>query len=115
MRRREFITLFCSAVAWPLAAAAQTATRIPQVGYIGGSPTGVGGHIFEAFRQGLRELGYVEGQTITLEARWSEGRSERMPELVAELVRLKVDVLVVGNSPAALAAKNATIAAVFHG
>jgi putative tryptophan/tyrosine transport system substrate-binding protein len=74
MRRREFITLFCSAAAWPLAAAAQTPPRIPRVGYVGlGSPTG-GGHSFEAFRQGLRELGYLEGQTIALEVRWAEGR-----------------------------------------
>jgi putative ABC transport system substrate-binding protein len=62
----------------------------------------------EAFRQGLRELGYVEGQTIVLEARRAEGRLERMPKLVAELVGLKVDVLVVVGTPAAVAAKNAT-------
>jgi putative ABC transport system substrate-binding protein len=103
MKRREFITLLCSAAACPLAAA-QTPRKIPLVGYVGST-----GHIFEAFRQGLRELGYVEGQTITVEVRWAEGHLERVvPELIAELVRLKVDVLVVGNSPAALAAKNAT-------
>ena len=63
---------------------------------------------FEAFRRGLRELGYVEGQTIQLDVRWAEGRNERIPEIVAELVGLKVDVLVVGNSAVALAAKKAT-------
>jgi len=62
----------------------------------------------EAFRQGLGELGYVEGQTIVLELRWAEGRPERAPQLVAELVGLKVDVLVAPSGPAALAAKNAT-------
>jgi putative ABC transport system substrate-binding protein len=62
----------------------------------------------EAFRQGLRELGYVEGQTIMLELRSAEGRFERLPELVAELVGLKVDVLVVGGTPTILAVKNAT-------
>jgi len=62
----------------------------------------------EAFRQGLRELGYVEGQTIILELRSAEGRIERIPELVAELVSLKVDVLVAGGTPAILAVKNAT-------
>jgi putative ABC transport system substrate-binding protein len=62
----------------------------------------------EAARQGFRELGYVEGETIALEVRWAEGRYERMPELVAEMVRLKVDVLVVAATPGALAAKKAT-------
>src|SRR5262245_32426786 len=62
----------------------------------------------ETFQQGLRELGYVEGQTIVLEVRSAEGRSERLPELVAELVGLKVEVLVAQSTPAALAAKNAT-------
>jgi putative ABC transport system substrate-binding protein len=65
-------------------------------------------HLVEVFRQSLRELGYVEGQTIVLELRWAEGRLERIPELVAELVGLKVDVLVAVTTPAALAAKNAT-------
>jgi len=106
MRRREFIVLFSSAATWPLAAAAQTSSKTPRVGCIVGvtadSP------VFEAFRQGLRELGYVEWQTIALEIRWLEGRVEQIPEMVAELVRLKVDVIFAGNSPAALAAKNAT-------
>jgi putative tryptophan/tyrosine transport system substrate-binding protein len=65
-------------------------------------------HLVEAFRQALRELGYVEGQTIVLELRWFEGRPERAPQLVAELVGLKVDVLVAATGPAAVAAKNAT-------
>jgi putative tryptophan/tyrosine transport system substrate-binding protein len=108
VKRRDFIALFSSAAAWPLAAAAQTPPRIPRVGYIAGGSHTSHGHIFEAFRQGLRELGYVEGQTIALEVRWAEGRSERMPELAVELVRLKVDVLVVSSAPAALAAKDAT-------
>ncbi|HKF74137.1 MAG TPA: ABC transporter substrate-binding protein [Stellaceae bacterium] len=108
MRRRDFVTLFCSAAAWPLAAAAQTSPKIPRVGFIGGARPTETAHVFEAFRQGLRELGYVEGQTIMLEVRWAEGRLERIPELVAELVRLKVDVLVAANSSVSLAAKNAT-------
>src|SRR5205085_6156012 len=65
-------------------------------------------HTFGAFQQRLRELGYVEGQSIALEVRWAEGRMERIPELVAELVDLKMDVLVAGVSPAALAASKAT-------
>src|SRR5215468_3276266 len=108
MRRREFITLLSGvAVGWPLAASAQTQPKIPRVGYVFGSTPTAATYI-EAFRQGLRELGYVEGQTIVLELRWAEGRLERMPELVAELVGLKVDVLVAVSNSAALAAKNAT-------
>jgi putative ABC transport system substrate-binding protein len=105
VRRREFITLFSSAAAWPLAAVAQTPPKIPRVGCIVGGTDG--NPIFEAFRQGLRELGYVEGK-IALEVRWAEERYERQPELVAELVGLKVDVLVATNNSAALAAKKAT-------
>ena len=106
MKRRAFITLLGgAAVGWPLGASAQTQPKIPRVGYVLGAAPARG---TEAFRQTLRELGYVEGQTIVLELRWAEGRFERLPELVAELVGLKVDVLVAGGSPAALAAKNAT-------
>jgi putative ABC transport system substrate-binding protein len=105
VRRREFITFLGGAAAgWSLAASAQTQPKIPRVGYVfGGTPTSV-----EVFREGLRELGYVEGQTIVLEVRGADGRAERMPELVAELVGVKVDVLVAVSNPAALAAKNAT-------
>src|SRR5215470_16638427 len=106
--RREIITLLGgAAVRWPLAASAQTQPKIPRVGYVFGSTPTVADYI-EAFRQGLRELGYLEGQTIVLELRWAEGRVERMPELVAELVGLNVDVLVAVSTPAVLAAKNAT-------
>ena len=112
MRRREFIALLggatAASAAWPPAASAQTPPKIPRVGYIAGTSSAAGGQNVGALRQGLRELGYVEGQTVALETRWLEGRLERIPELVSELVRLKVDVLVVSNSPAALAAKNAT-------
>ena len=109
MRRREFITfLGGAAVGWPLAASAQTQPKIPRVGFAFGSTPTTVKHVFEAFRQRLRELGYVEGQTIVLEVRWAEGRLERLPELAGELVGLKADVLVAGGSAAALAAKNAT-------
>jgi putative ABC transport system substrate-binding protein len=108
VRRRDFIALFSSAAAWPFPAAGQTPPKIPRVGYIAGGTRAAAGHILEAFRQGLSELGYVEGQSIALEVRWAGGRYERQPDLVAELVGLKVDVLVIGNSPGALAAKKAT-------
>jgi putative ABC transport system substrate-binding protein len=88
VRRREFIALLGgAAVGWPLAGSAQTQPKIPRVGYVLSSAPARG---TEAFRQGLRELGYVEGQTIVLEIRGAEGRAERIPELVTELVGLKV-------------------------
>src|SRR6267378_1742388 len=108
MQRRQFIALLggatAASAAWPLAAGAETPPKIPRVGYIAGTNATGTEHTVGAFRQGLRELGYVEGQTITLEVRWAEGRSERIPELVAELGGLKKDFLVMGSSFAALAA-----------
>jgi len=109
VRRRDFITLLGgAAVGWPLAAFAQTQPKIPRVGFVWVSSRTANKHYIEVFRQALRELGYVEGQTIVLELRWAEGRAERLPELVAELVGLKVDVLMAASGPAALAAKKAT-------
>jgi putative ABC transport system substrate-binding protein len=109
MRRREFIALLGGATAtWPLAADAQTPPKTARVGYIAGSTTAGVGHIVAAFQKALRDLGYVEGQTMTLEVRYAEGRLERIPELVAELVRSKMDVLVAPTTQAALAAKKAT-------
>jgi putative ABC transport system substrate-binding protein len=112
MQRRQFIALLggatAASAAWPLPASAQTPPKIPRIGYIAGAGSTVGDHIVAAFRQGLTQLGYVEGQTIALEVRWAEGRSDRIPELVAELVGLKMDVLMAGNSVAALAAQKAT-------
>src|SRR5947209_3482717 len=108
MKRRDFIALLGSATAaWPLSAGAQTATKIPRVGFIAGANPASAEHTFGAFQQRLRELGY-EGQSIALEVRYAEGRMERIPELVAELVGLKMDILVTGSSVAALAANKAT-------
>jgi ABC-type uncharacterized transport system substrate-binding protein len=92
----------------PLAAQTQEPGKVPRVGYVFARVSSADQRLWDTARQGLREMGYVEGQNITLEVRWAEGRSERLPELVAELVRLKVDVLVVATTPGALAAKNAT-------
>jgi putative ABC transport system substrate-binding protein len=112
MRRREFITLLggatAASVAWPRATGAQTPPKIPRVGFIAGGNPAATEHTLGAFQQKLRELGYVEGQSIALEVRWAEGRLERISELVAELVDLKVNVLVTAVTPAALAAKKAT-------
>ena len=107
MRRREFITLVGGAAAWPIAARAQQS--IPIVGYINsGAPAPMAG-LVSAFHEGLSEVGYVEGQNVAVEYRWSEGRSDRLPELAADLVRRRVAVIVaIGGSGPAQAAKDAT-------
>ncbi len=98
MKRRDFITLLGGAAAtWPLAARAQSPQRMARIGYLG---AGFRTSPLEAFLQGLRELGYVEGQTFTLVERYAEGRQERLPELAVELVRLGVDIIVAGTSAA---------------
>ena len=107
MRRREFITFLCGAAAWPLSAGAQQPGKVYRVGFLWDSPDAFLDAL-EAFRQGLRELGYVEGRTITIEYRWAEGKPERMRELAEELVRLKVDVIVAPSSIYTEAAKRAT-------
>jgi putative ABC transport system substrate-binding protein len=92
----------------PLAALAQQPARVPRIGYLGNSAPALEAELVGAFRQGLRDLGYTEGQNIRIEFRWAEGRFERLPELAAELVRLKVDVLLTAGTPGPLAAKQAT-------
>ena len=101
------VTLAAAILAAPLAADAQPPPKTPRIGYLGSASPSAGAHLLEAFRQGLRELGYVEGQNIVIEFRSAEGKWERLPDLAAELVRLKVDVIV-GNTPATLTAKQAT-------
>ena len=107
MRRREFITLLGSAAAaWPLAARAQQAA-MPVVGFLFyGSPEG--SSELNAFRQGLREHGYMEGRNVVIEYRFARGRVEQLPALATELVGLKPDVIVTPGTPASVAAKQAT-------
>ena len=105
IRRREFIATLGSAAAWPLGVRAQP--KVPTIGAL------VIGNInpeqfWREFRQGLRDLGYVEGQNIRFEFRSAKGHLDRLPELAAELVRLKVDIIVTWFTPTALAAKQAT-------
>jgi putative tryptophan/tyrosine transport system substrate-binding protein len=109
MRRREFIRSFGSAVAaWPLTARAQ-GINPTRVGYLFTSKKSEGQSLWEACRQGLRELGYREGENIILEPRWTEGRQEQqLPSLVNELLGLNVAILVTAATPASLAAKAAT-------
>jgi putative ABC transport system substrate-binding protein len=101
----RLVTLTLALLVAPLMAQAQQAPRLWRVAFLGAESSATSGHFLDAFRQGLRDLGYVEGQTITIEARWAEGRYERFPDLVAELVRLNVHVMLAMSTPAALAAK----------
>lgn len=107
IRRRTFIGLLGGAAAWPLAAGAQQAGRLPTIGVLGAATSSAWSHWVAAFVKRLRELGWIEGSNIAIEYRWAGGRNERYAEIATELARLKVDVIVTSGG-AVLAAKKAT-------
>ncbi len=108
MKRREFIAVLSgAAVAWPLGGSAQQAAKIARIGYLTGN-LAANPHTREAFLQGLRDLGYIEDRNLEIEYRDVEGKYERLPALAAELVALKVDVILAAGTPQPLAAKQAT-------
>jgi putative ABC transport system substrate-binding protein len=115
MRRREFFTLVGGVVAWPLTARGQQPAKAPMIGFLGASTASAGSRWAAALVQRLRELGWIEGQTIAIEYRWTDGQNERVPELAAEFLRLKVRVIVTyGNTvAAAIKQKVTTIPIVF--
>ena len=113
MERRQFITLLGGAAGmssgiWPLAARAQQAGKVPTIGFLGANTPAAQRQWTDAFVQRLRELGWIEGRTVAIEYRFAEGRNERMAEIAAEFVRLKVDVIVTYSTSAVIAAKEAT-------
>src|SRR6185295_15728465 len=112
MKRREFILALggaavASSLLWPLAARAQQPGKLPTIGFLGASTPSAWSQWVAAFEQRLRELGWIEGRTVTTEYRWAEGRSERYTEIAAEFVQLKVHVIVTVGS-AVVAARHAT-------
>ena len=107
MDRRTFVTGAISILAAPLAGEAQP-PRVPRLGFLGISPAAAYATRIEGFRQGLRELGYVEGQNIAIEWRYADSQADRLPGLAAELVRLHVDVIVAAGVEPTRAAKQAT-------
>jgi putative tryptophan/tyrosine transport system substrate-binding protein len=108
MKRREFITALGGAAVWPLAAWAQPTNKVFRIGYVAGHAADKLPKRLEAFRAGLRDLGYEEGRNIVIEYRWADDHYERLPELFAEIVGLKVDVIVTHGTPGVLAAKRVT-------
>src|SRR5262245_34413528 len=108
MRRREFIALFGgTAAAWPLAARAQQAPKLPTIGFLSPMTASVENQRVAAFVQRLRAAGWIEGHSVAIKVRWADGRSERAAEIVAEFVQQKVDILVSRGTVSVLAAKQA--------
>jgi len=109
MERRAFLAIVSGSMfAAPLVAEGQQARTPPKIGFVEAGASSVNRHFADAFRRGLKELGYVEGQSIVIEERWAEGRTDSFPVLLAELLRLKIDVIVQASTVGAMAAKQAT-------
>jgi putative ABC transport system substrate-binding protein len=106
-RRKFLATLGGAAAAWPLAARAQQPSKLPTIGFLGATPS-IESQRVAAFVHRLRELGWIDGRNLAIEYRWAEGRNERYAENAAELVRLKVDVIVTVATPPTVAAKQVT-------
>jgi ABC-type uncharacterized transport system substrate-binding protein len=108
MRRRNFIAGVAGAAAWPLAARAQQAAKLPTIGFLGPGASSSHGPWLVSFIQRLRELGWAEGRNVALEVRWAAGRPERFAEIAAEFARLKVNVIITSGTASVVAAKQAT-------
>jgi putative tryptophan/tyrosine transport system substrate-binding protein len=109
VRRRDFIKVIAGSMAvWLRAARAQQRPKLPTIGFLGANNATFARSSIDAFVQRLRELGWIENQTVAIEYRWAEGHEERFAEIAAEFVRLKVDVIFTYATPSSIAAKQAT-------
>jgi putative ABC transport system substrate-binding protein len=109
VRRRKFIAITSGAVvALPLSTLAQSPTDVHRIGFLSSASSSAGAERLQAFKEGLRDLGYVEGQNLTIEYRWAEGKDDRLSALAAELVALKVDLIVTQGTLATIAARAAS-------
>jgi putative tryptophan/tyrosine transport system substrate-binding protein len=108
VKRRAFITLLGGAAAWPLAGRAQQPGKLPTIGFLGSTTPSAQSQWTAALVQRLRELDWIEGRNVAIEYRWMEGRNERVAEIMAEFIRLRVDVIVVQGTAAVVGAKQAT-------
>jgi putative tryptophan/tyrosine transport system substrate-binding protein len=108
MRRRDFIKFTLGSAAWPLTARTGQAATLPTIGFLGSTTASIASSWVAAFVQRLRELGWIEGDTVAIEFRWAEGRKQRADELAAELVKLQVDVIMTYGTQTVQAAKQAT-------
>src|SRR6478672_5302230 len=108
MKRREFIAGLAGTAAWPVVALGQHGGKIPRVGFLGNSTATLEANLVGPFREGLRKYGYEDGRNVEIVFRWAEGRYERFPALIAELIAANVDVIVTAGTPAAFAVKKAT-------
>ena len=108
VNRAAIFVVVLGLFAAPLSADAQQPGKVYRIGYLSASNPSAASRSVEAFREGLRELGYVEGRNIAIEFRWAEGKMERLPELAGELINLKVDLILATATPGAGAAKRAT-------
>jgi putative tryptophan/tyrosine transport system substrate-binding protein len=106
--RRDFITLVGGVAAWPLATRAQQSGKLPTIGFFSAGSAAPLSNWVAAFVKRLHELGWIEGRTVAIEYRWAEGRNERLAEIAAEFVRLKVDIIVTHSAAPVIAAKQAT-------
>jgi putative ABC transport system substrate-binding protein len=108
MKRRTFIAALGGAAAWPVLARAQQPARLPTIGFVGPNTSALDSRRVNALVQRLGELGWMENRTVAIEYRWAEGRIEHLAEIMAEVVRLKVNVIVTSGTPPVIAAKQAT-------
>src|SRR5215475_6268835 len=108
MKRREVVLLIGSAAAWPAATLAQQPKQIVRIGYLGTGPVEPSKPFLDAFRQGLRELGYFEGKNVLVEYRTADANIAQLPALVNELIRIEVDVIVAQTTPIARVAQQAS-------